>query len=179
MTAIAGVVDQGKVWIGGDSAGVGHLSIQVRTDPKVFKNGEFVIGYTSSFRMGQILEHHLQIPVPLEGQGGMSYMLKSFIPAVKACLKDHGFQKTVYGEDSGGTFLAGYRGELYYIEDDYQVGRIKDSYYACGCGRDLVLGSLYTTKTMDMSPTQRIELALNAAAEFSAGVRGPFNILST
>lgn len=178
MTAIVGIVEDGKVWIGGDSAGVGGLSMQIRSDPKVFKNGEFVIGYTSSFRMGQILEHHLSAPLPYEGESGMAYMVKRFIPAVKAQLRDHGFQRCSEGQDSGGTFLVGYRGELYEVEDDYQVARVQQRYHAVGCGRDLALGSLYTTNQFEMSPKERITTALSAAAEFSAGVRAPFTIIS-
>lgn len=179
MTAVIGVVEDRTVWLGGDSAGVGGLSMQTRSDPKVFKSGEFVLGYTTSFRMGQILEHHLVAPQPFEGEAGMPYMVKRFVPAVKTLLKEHGFQESQNGRDSGGTFLVGYRGELYEIEDDYQVARVMQSYHAVGCGRDLALGSLFTTSDFAWSPKVRIRKALEAAAEFSAGVRGPFTIIST
>lgn len=52
MTCIVGIVDNGKVYMGADSLGVGGLSKRVRKDPKLFRVGEFVFGYTSSFRMG-------------------------------------------------------------------------------------------------------------------------------
>lgn len=178
MTAIVGIVEDGKVWLGGDSAGVGGLSLQTRSDPKVFKNGETGIGYTSSFRMGQILEHHLTMPTPYESEDGMPYMVKRFVPSVKHALKEHGFQTTRDGQDAGGTFLVGYRGELYEVEDDYQVARVRQTYHACGCGRDLALGSLFTTEQFDLRPRDRINMALSAAAEFSAGVRGPFHVIS-
>lgn len=179
MTAIAGIVEDGTVWLGGDSAGVGGLSLQTRSDPKVFKTGDFVIGYTTSFRMGQILEHHFTAPIPFEGENGMGYMVKRFIPEVKTVLKTHGFQTTTDGQDSGGTFLVGYRGELYEVEADYQVGRVRQAYHACGCGQDLLLGSMFTTDEYDLTPQERIKKALSAAAEFSAAVRGPFHIVST
>jgi len=179
MTAIAGLVENGVVWIGGDSAGVGGYSMQVRSDPKVFRNGEFLIGYTTSFRMGQILEHHLSPPTPHEGDAGMDYMVKRFIPAVKSAFKSNAFQRSFDGRDYGGEFLVGYRSELYVIESDYQVARVCQQYYACGCGMDLVLGSLHTTDQYEMPPRERIELALSAAAEFSAGVCEPFHIFCT
>lgn len=178
MTAIAGIVEDGTLWIGGDSAGVGGWSMQTRTDPKVFINGDFIFGYTSSFRMGQLLEHEFTPPLPYEGRDGMAYMVKRFIPAVKACLKAGGFQTNKDGQDIGGTFLVGYRGHLYEVSSDYQVARVRQSYHACGCGRDLVLGSLHTTDQFQLSPKVRIDMALSAAVSFSAGVRGPFCILS-
>lgn len=177
MTAIVGLVHEGKVWMGGDSAGVGGLSLSLREDPKVFINGELLIGYTTSFRMGQILEHHLSPPAALEKETGMAYMVKRFIPAVKSELKDHGFQRSKEGQDEGGSFLVGYRGALYAIDDDYQVARLRTPYFAVGCGRDLALGALFAMKMTSMGPDARIKLALEAAAEFSAGVRGPFTIL--
>jgi len=178
MTAIAGIVCDGKVWIGGDSAGTNYLfKMETRTDPKVFVNGEFVFGYTSSFRMGQLLEHEFTPPTPHEGDDGVAYMVKRFIPAVKATLKSGGYQKTSEGQDEGGTFLVGYRGTLYQVYSDYQVARVRQGYQACGCGETLILGSLPATDRYDISPKDRIIMALEAAEQFSAGVRGPFTVL--
>lgn len=179
MTAIAGIVEDGKVWIGGDSAGVGGLSLQTRVDPKVFINGEFIVGYTTSFRMGQLLEYQFSAPTPHEGEQGMEYMVRRFIPAVKQCFASGGFETSSSdGQDVGGQFLVGYRGILYEIGGDYQVARIAQNYYACGCGRDLILGSLHTTEMFELSPKARITMALEASFEFSAGVRPPYTILS-
>ena len=50
MTAIAAIVQDNVVYIGGDSAGVGGYSLEVRKDPKVFITGPFVMGFTTSFR---------------------------------------------------------------------------------------------------------------------------------
>ena len=57
MTCIVGLVDNGKIYMGGDSAGVSNLDIRIRADQKVFKTGEFIMGFTSSFRMGDLLKY--------------------------------------------------------------------------------------------------------------------------
>jgi len=178
MTAIAGIVEGGKVWIGGDSAGVAGYHMQLRKDSKVFKKGEFLIGYTSSFRMGQILRYYLNPAKPTEEQDDFAYMVCTFIPAVRTALKDHGFLKISSNEESAGTFLVGRRGKLYIIDSDLQVAEMLSPYTACGCGQDLVMGSLHTTQQYRLQPKERIGLALSAAEAFSAGVCGPFNILS-
>lgn len=72
----------------------------------------------------------------------------------------------------------GYRGGLYRIDDNFQVGEIAKNYYACGCGMELALGALHCMENMDFPPTGRITKALEAASEFSAYVRPPFNIVS-
>ena len=44
MTCIVGLVHEGVVYIGGDSAGVAGLSLTVRADEKVFRNSDFFDG---------------------------------------------------------------------------------------------------------------------------------------
>ena len=62
MTCIVGLVHEGVVYIGGDSAGVARLSLTVRADEKVFRNSDFLMGFTTSFRMGQLLRYSLKPP---------------------------------------------------------------------------------------------------------------------
>lgn len=177
MTAIAAIAHGGKIWIGGDSAGVGGLSLHIRKDPKVFVKGEFLIGYTSSFRMGQLLRYYLSPARPKEGQGEFEYMVCDFVPAIRSIFKEHGYLRVKDSQDAGGTFLIGWRGKLFEIFDDFQVAELLTPFNACGCGVDLALGSLHSTEQYNISPRDRIELALSAAEAFSAGVRRPFVIL--
>lgn len=179
MTCIVAVEHNGVIYMGGDSAGVGGLSLTVRDDKKVFKNGEMVFGFTSSFRMGQLLEFKLDLPYHKPKISDYKYMVTEFIDAVRSCLKDGGYARNTSGEESGGTFLVGYRGTVYRIDGDFQVGMPTDPYSAVGCGDDLALGSLYSTRARETDPMQRVMEALEAAERFSAGVRRPFNIVST
>lgn len=171
MTCIIGILDQGKVYIGGDSAGVSNLSVTVRADEKVFTNGEFIMGFTSSFRMGQLLRYKFDPPKKSRSQTDMQYMTTSFIDAVRKCFKENGFGN----ESVGGNFLVAYNNKLYNIDTDYQVGIPLNNYDAIGCGSEIALGSLYATA--GMNPQERITKALDAATEFNAGVRPPFLIL--
>jgi len=178
MTCIVGVVEKGIVHIGGDSAGVGGYRIQSRLDPKVFKRGPFVIGFTSSFRMGQILQHKLQTPEHPASMDDFAFMVTRFIDNVRECLKNVGFASKSNEVEEGGTFLVGYRGKLYEIEGDYQVAMQAQPYAAVGCGQDLALGAMFALDpTLD--PVARIRIALEAAERFSAGVSGPFNFVQS
>ncbi|KOR88769.1 hypothetical protein [Paenibacillus solani] len=180
MTCIVGLVDDGKVYIGGDSAGVAGLSLTIRADEKAFRKGEFIMGFTSSFRMGQLLRYKLDIPYHKPELDTYEYMVTEFVEAVRRCLKDGGYSRNDSGEESGGTFLVGYRGELFMIENDFQVGRPAAVYDAVGCGSEIAKGSLFSSgRLTDLSPVERIRDALRAAEQFSAGVRGPFVIVST
>jgi len=176
MTAIAGLVENNTIWIGGDSAGVGGLSLVVRKDPKVFVNGGMIFGFTSSFRMGNLLHYSFKPPKKPKKIGVVSYMNTLFIDAVRKCFKTGGYSQVHSSQESGGAFLVGFGGKLFCIESDFQVGIPMAPYYAVGCGRDLILGSLHTTQGLNLSPKKRIRLALESAEEFSAGVCGPFLI---
>jgi hypothetical protein len=174
MTCIVGLVHKKRVHIGGDSAGVGSgYGLTVRADRKVFRNGDFVMGFTSSFRMGQLLAFNFNPPKPRVGVEPMAYMVTDFIDAARASMKAGGYAQTKEGQESGGVFLVGYAGHLFRIDSDFQVGESTHSYDACGCGETLALGSLRSTRTWT-NPNQRLKEALETAEAFSAGVRGPF-----
>lgn len=175
MTAIVGLVDQGAVYVGGDSAGVSGYSLTVRADSKVFTNGPYVMGFTSSFRMGQLLRWSLKAPHP---EGDLEqFMATTFVDAVRETLKTGGWLKQDSNRDEGGDFLVGVAGRLFAVFSDFQVGEAVDGYAAVGCGNELALGALHATTGLDLTPRKRVRAALKAAERYSAGVRGPFTVL--
>lgn len=176
MTCIVGLVDAGTVFIGGDSAGVGGWDLTTRSDSKVFRNGEFIFGFTSSFRMGQLLCYSLRPPDRHPNRDPMAYMAVEFINAVRECLKAGGYATKTSEAEKGGTFLVGYAGRLFLICDDYQVAESAAGYDACGCGESFAKGAMFANKTLP--PEERLKQALLAAETHSAGVRGPFHIES-
>lgn len=173
MTCIVGLVDDGKVYLGGDSAGVAGWSLTVRADSKVFVNGPYIMGFTSSFRMGQLLRHAFDAPTP-DVDDLDRFMATTFIDSVRKCLQMGGWASKEKDQEEGGTFLVGVAGRLFRVCSDYQVGESVDGFEAVGCGGDTALGSLHTTALTGHNPHGRVTLALQAAERFSAGVRGPF-----
>ncbi len=181
MTCIVGIKkDSGEVIIGADSAGVGGLDLRVRAPhSKLIRNGGLLMGCTTSFRMIDLLRHHFTAPGVYEDQKPIDYIVKSVIPAIRTCFKDGGFASKESERERGGTFLIGFRGELFTIYDDYQVAQSADNFAACGCGEAYAIGSLYSTHGLDnQQPIDRLSLALQAAETYSAGVRGPFDFLT-
>lgn len=182
-TCVIGLVDKSEVWMGSDSSAVSglhgfstrlckHFELQNAADEK------FLIGYTSSYRFGQLLEHVFVPPIN-NVDDPMKYMVSSFIPEVIKMASESWKKRADGKEHEGIMFLVGYRGRLFVVESDYQVNEPRCQYYAIGCGRDLALGSLHTTDSFkDATPGKRIDFALRAACEFSAGVMEPFNITS-
>lgn len=178
-TCIVGLVHGGKVYIGGDSAGTDSwLNRSIRVDEKVFVKEEMIFGFTSSFRMGQILRYSFTPAKQFSKETAYEYLCSRFIDGLIKCLKDKGFAKVEDNEVSGGTFLLGFHGVLYRIENDFQVGRRVDNYDAVGCGQDFAMGALHNMERSKLSPRVKIRRALEAAEKFSAGVKRPFKIVS-
>lgn len=177
MTVIVGVVHKGRVHLGADSAGAAGYQLTIRRDPKAFRNGPYVMGFTTSFRMGQLLHHALKAPHPT---GDLDqFMVTTFVDALRTCLKDGGWARKDAEQEEAGTFLVGIQGRLFTIHSDYQVGEPACGYAAVGCGDDLALGALHATAALGLSPRQRLTAALAAADHHSAGVAGPYVYAST
>lgn len=181
MTCIVGWVHKGTIYMGGDSAAVGGMDIKVRLEPKVFiVNNSFIIGFTGSIRMGQLLRFSLKPGMQRKSQTDYEYMCTDFINTVRKCFTAGGFMgkdKEDGEREEGGSFLVGYHGVLYEIASDFQVGINSEPYCSLGCGEDYAHGSLFTTAKLNLSPQEKITYALETATHFSTGVRPPFIIL--
>ena len=185
MTCIVAVTDGKKIVMGGDSAGVSGYSLTIRKDKKVFKRKdesgtEWLFGFTTSFRMGELVQFELELPeiTPEDKQYLYRFMVMQFIPSLRKCLKEGGWATIDKNIERGGTFIVALLGEIFVIGSDYQVGESLDLFDAVGCGEDIAKGSLYTSQKLK-SLKRRALLALEAAQRLSAGVREPFNIIES
>lgn len=176
MTCIVGIEHGGRVYVGADAAGSNGHSIEARVQPKVFTNRGYVIGYTTSFRMGQLLQYAFN-PDPAPAHGIDRFMVTKFIDQMREAFKAGGYQRTRDEREDGGTFLVGVGSRLYEIGDDMQVGRVRNGYNAVGSGGLIACGSLHST--IGQAPAVRIRKALKAAEHHCATVGGPFTIRRT
>jgi ATP-dependent protease HslVU (ClpYQ) peptidase subunit len=176
MTCVVGLVENQRVYIGVDSSSVQGWTRRVSALNKVFRSGPFLISYTTSFRMGQLLEHHLKVPKQAEDEPDMSYMVTKFVEAARKLMKDKGYSKVESNAETGGQFLVGYRGHLYSIQNDFQVGEMVEGLDAIGTGSDYALGAMKALE--ELPPTRRIKKALQITSYFNMGVCSPFYVRS-
>jgi ATP-dependent protease HslVU (ClpYQ) peptidase subunit len=187
MTCIVGLVHDGEVYIGGDSAGVSGYDLTVRADAKVFRREgpdgtPWVFGFTSSFRMGQLIKYAMVLPLVPDDADLFGLMVRVFIPKLRECLREGGWLTKDKEHETGGFFLVGVKGHLFKVESDFQVAEGLGDFLAAGCGEAYALGSLYrefVPLRAERKPVTELRLALEAAEHFSAGVRRPFTIVST
>jgi len=185
MTCIVALKHEGKVYMGGDSAASSYHFCTTRIDSKVFIKDQFIIGFTSSFRMGQLLEYNLHSVEPAKNsfknqmKNDIEFMSTIFIDNVRKCLKEGGYANHNNNVETGGEFLVGYKGNIYHICSDFQVGVPVDNYDSVGCGDQIALGAIsaYHQLSKKIEPKKAIEIALTAASKYSGFVKPPFKIL--
>lgn len=175
MTCIVGIVGNNEVWMGGDSASISGWVMNAARQPKVFQRAECLIGFTDSFRMGDLLRYRLEVPVRPEEQDTHEWAATSFADALRNCLSNGGYAKKENEREEGGTFLLGCGGRLFCIYSDYHISEPLCGYDACGSGREVALGALYVTR--GQVPEKRIVDALEGAAQHIACVEPPFTIM--
>lgn len=182
MTCVVALVDDsGTIHFGSDSLGSdGHFS-KVVSDPKIFQNGECLFGYAGSFRLGQILEHAFMAPDRTENQSSKAYLCTNFMDQLKFSFKNAGFLGT--DEDNNqeifdGEFLIGYREEIFVVQEDFSVLQVRDNYLAIGSGQETATAVLYATREIDLSPLDRLHLALETTDKMIDSVGPPFHFIS-
>lgn len=178
MTCIVGIADGSRVWMGADSSAVGINYVSIIADPKVFIVRDIAIGYEHSFRMGQLLQDKLRVPLRRPNQSARDYVRRTITDAVRRTFRANAFSEVRNHVEIGGVFLLGYEGKLYEMQSDFSILQFHDPEGAIGAGQEYALGSLHTTKTLPLTPPERIALALKAAAEYSPNVKPPFHIIT-
>lgn len=178
MTCIVGLESRGAVWIGGDSAGTAsNMHQRIRKDPKVFIRGDFIIGFCGSFRMGDLLKHNMNLPSAGEGIDPVQFMVNDFVTALRECLDEENKSIQDEREKLSPYILVGFKGKLFNVEGDYQVGQPAAGFDAVGSGADIAIGAMHASRRSLLTPRGRITQALEASALNNAAVRPPFNIL--
>lgn len=174
MTCIVAEVVKGVVHMAGDKLGSNGYSKMLVSKSKVFIKGEFIIGYTSSFRMGQLLEYTWTPPEKLTSQAEELYIYKTVVDSVKETLKADGYAT----DKSGGTFLFGYKGSIYEMQDDFAIFKA-EKYTAVGCGEQEAKAVLYTLDKVKstMSIEKRLALAIEASSVLKCGVSSEYDYL--
>lgn len=176
MTCIVAVEHDGTVYMGSDRAGSTSWSIGIVQAPKTFQNGPLLIGYTTSFRMGQILQYALDPPTHHLTWDVDRWVALDLMAAIRGAFEDNVWHKVDNGQAKGGSFLVAVSGRCYEIQSDYSFSRTPTGEYATGSGYQYAFGSLHSTRGLD--PALRVMHALEAAAEHCPSVAGPFDLIT-
>ena len=185
MTCIVALEFENQVFMGGDSTAARGWEISKVADPKVFITGDFIVGYTSSFRMGQLLQYNLEV----EGNNtdnpnlDLQYLVQTFIPAARRCLKDGGYTKIDNNREETGVFMLGYHGKTYSVFDNFQILRVLGGFAAIGAGNTYALGAYEMMKRkneadLKKDPEAALLDILEVSGKLCGAVNPPYYIFS-
>jgi ATP-dependent protease HslVU (ClpYQ) peptidase subunit len=169
MSCVLGLLNNGKLYMGSD--GVATTDDGEKRPilcNKIFRNKEYLIGFTGSVRHGQLLgPRYFNAPSNIY----------DFPEAIRGKFVDSG---AILSTDTGqqvhsSNFLVGYKGRLFEILIDFQLNEIMGNFTAIGSGAPYAMGSLFASKKWK-SPEKRIVNALDAASEYDGSCGAPYCI---
>ena len=182
MTCIIGLEHQGAVYIGGDSIGINGWSKDIIAGRKVIRKGDMLFGCAGNPRQMQLIQYYLS-PRPQVDESDEAYLVTEVIEPLRLLFKDKGFTETENGREQGPCFLLGYRGNLYSVENNFQLCRSARGMYAMGVGDDFAIASLMTIFSAyedgdrsEADPETCILRALDIAGQLSTGVTPPYYV---
>lgn len=194
MTCIIGIEDEGSTLLLADSMGSSGWDQAQRRDGKLHTIAEATptapgvgLGFTSSYRMGQVLGYGLRskdLRLDRAGSGPAErhqWAVETFIPKVRDLLKDAGWLKIDSSREEGGCFLLAVGEVLLEVQADLQVASPLDGYSAVGSGYPFALGALHAAFHAPVNPPSDALvlgfLAMDAAVYHARGVGGRIDTL--
>lgn len=181
MTCIVAVSCNGVVWMGGDSIGVdGNNAFEAVHSDKVFVRGNFIYAFAGAFRLRDIMQYGFNPPDHDPRDSDDKYMKMVYSEALMTTFEKAKFLKNKDGVSkvADSSLLIGYKGIVYRLNADMAIIRTAEWGAADGSGYLAASGSLYSTRDFIDDPQTRILMALEAAEQNVATVRGPFTVLS-
>lgn len=148
-----------------------------RKDKKIYpilgKCENAYLGFTSSYRMGQILSKTTFDYKTITFETLLDHYIPKCITRFKnGCYDDKG--------NDGGNFIIIQKGSLFEIDSDYQIAEPARNYTAVGCGEHFVMASFETLLRSGRTDIKNMMLeALQVTIEFSAFVGAPFHYINT
>lgn len=176
MTAIVGIVKDGRVYMGGDSSAVADDIAYPVVNKKVFVRSGMLFGYAGSFRYGQVIQHHMP-EVKLSAKvDALHAIVSGFVPVLRESLEGVGGIASDDEEDAAGDCLIGYKGHLFLLQSNFSVLEPVEGVAVLGSSEGILLGAVAALS--GRRPEYRINRAMSIAASYSNAVLPPFNIVS-
>ncbi len=182
MTCIIAVGKDKDVYMAADTLGSnGHNNSRDANSKIIKMDGGVLVGYSASYRLGQLLRYEFKIPSRRVGHLGdshMYYMITKFIPRLQVLF---GVNEYDMAKDEASLVVA-FDGEVFLISHDLSVFQPMDGVMAIGSGAETAMGAYYGIdylekenfpKEEDRTPElKRLRHSVRAAKRLIATVGG-------
>lgn len=171
--------DKEYIVLAADKMGSNGNTKRVYVKPKIFKNGDFWIGYTTSFYIGQIIQHVWEAPVKLESTHIDDYIFNDVVKSISKVFNDNNFGE-IKGKESlepeHGTFIMVYDGRIFEVFSNLAILEVYD-FTSIGCGSEIMEGAINMSFELsaDIDIEDLLEKAFCIVAHRSCGVSEDFD----
>ena len=180
MTCILATIHNNKVHMIGDMCGSNGFTHKNYTkNVKVFTNKDFLVGYTTCYRMGQILQYSWEPPVKSLDYSDDVYIYKHIVNSLKAVFEANGFGCKNGISFSGGNFLLGWKGRIFEMQDNISILE-HEQFASVGCGEYFAEASMATQTELDINlddPEKFLSTALRVTSGLVTGVSSEYNYI--
>jgi ATP-dependent protease HslVU (ClpYQ) peptidase subunit len=150
MTCLIGVEHDGVVYMGADSITLSGWSKDIIAGQKIFKHSGLIFAFGGNPRMAQIIKYltplpHFLKPSQVTRSDDEAVVVMHVIEPIRKALKEHGYTSSENGQEQGASFLVGFNGKVWSVDNAFQLHRSSRKMCAMGVGDDHALGALYAT----------------------------------
>lgn len=181
MTCIVACIENGKAYIAGDRMGSDTFSKMESKRAKVFKKNGFLFGYTTSFRMGQIIEYSFEIPERGYDEPLDYYIYTKFVNSLRKCFDKNGFGGTDSKNntgDVGGSFIFIVDNRIFEMQDDFAILEHSTNFCSVGAGQFHAIAAMEALKHTNMKPKEKLRESIRIASKFVVSVSETCDIIS-
>ncbi len=181
MTVVIAETEQGIITMAADSAATNGDEIYTLKTPKVFQRDGYLFGHCGCYRIGQILRHCVELPQLPSGSTEVErFLIRELAPALREAVEAEG------AAGGGGAFLGektciliGLLGQIWCMRPDLSVMQ-EGPFAAIGSGRLRAYAVLHALHAIGFGGVRRrIEIALEATAEYTSSVRPPWHFVNS
>lgn len=180
MTCVVALTDGQRIVVGADSAGSsfeGTGEIHTIAIPKIFRVNGYLLGFSGSWFVGQVVRHHVGWREPADEAADLqSFLLTQILPEINRALAQAGYDKTIHGTWQ---VLVARAGQIFMLSSRLELLRTTTPYVAIGSGRFVAYGAFHAWMQREgLGLEETVERVLEAVCQFVPGVREPFVIES-
>jgi len=128
---------------------------------KITSVGEYVIAGSGPSRYCDSIQYGWE-PPEYDGSDPYTFMVKTFIPAMKAAHDECGY---TLKENEAFSFIVGLQYQLFLICEDYSVIQTSNGIYISGSGGELALGAFRASNDIRKALAIAIEFDINSGGD--------------
>ena len=146
----------------------------VYTKPKIFKNGDFYIGYTTSFYMGRLLQQIWIPPEKKPNQLDDEYLFHDVIKSLHRMFENNDFD---FGAKGDGIFILVYKDRIFEVFSNMSLLEV-DTFSSIGCGSEVMQEAIGMHLYDGSTPLdEMLDRAFKIVADRSCGVSEEYDML--